>query len=226
MFGAVAPTYDLLNRTLSLRVDTRWRRRAVRESLRPGDRRVLDLCCGTGDLALEYARRLEPGGQVIGLDFARPMLRLFQRKRERSAEAAVRPSALEADSLSLPFADAQFDVVSVAFGLRNIDGTLEGLREMTRVARPGGRVVVLEFSPPSRPRLAHRLFSLYFRHVLPRIGRLVSRHPTAYRYLPQSVEGFPSRERLVEMMGEAGLRVLLARDLTAGIATLFIGERS
>ena len=128
-------------------------------------------------------------------------------------------------NLALPFDDAQFDVVSVAFGLRNLDDTARGLAEMARVTRPGGRVVILEFSPPARPRLAHRLFRLYFRHVLPRIGRLVSRHPTAYNYLPQSVEGFPHRGRLVEMMGETGLRVLMAKDLTAGIATLFIGEK-
>jgi demethylmenaquinone methyltransferase/2-methoxy-6-polyprenyl-1,4-benzoquinol methylase len=226
MFGDVAPRYDLLNHLLSLRIDMRWRRRAVAASLRPGDTRVLDLCCGTGDLALAYAWRMEPGGVVIGADFARPMLTLFQRKVSRLSTLDPRISMMETDSLALPFRDAMFDVVSIAFGLRNLDDPAAGLREMARVARPRGRVVVLDFCPPARPRLVHRIFNCYFRRVLPRIGALVSGHPTAYRYLPESVGRFPPRERLEEIMRGEGLRVTTSRDLTGGVATLLIGEKT
>lgn len=221
MFGDVAPTYDLLNRLLSMGIDKRWRRRAVAASLREGDTSVLDLCCGTGDLAMEYRRRLKPDGSVVASDFTRPMLTRFQQKPHTEGIRMV-----EADSLTLPFPSDKFDVVSVAFGLRNLDGTLDGIAEMARVAKPGGRVVILEFCPGERPRLSQRLFRLYFHHILPRIGALVSRHPTAYSYLPRSVEGFPPREQLITMMEQASLRVETARDLTGGIATLFVGEKA
>ncbi len=224
MFSTVAPRYDLLNRLLSLRVDRRWRRRAVREGLRPTDRRVLDLCCGTGDLAMAFGGAMAPGGKVVGLDFARPMLTLFRRKLERR-DHAPRFALVEADSLVIPCADDLFDVVTVAFGLRNLDDTAAGIAEMARVTRRGGRLVILEFCPPAKPRLIHRLFQFYFHHISPRVGALISRHPTAYRYLPRSVEGFPPRERIVEMIHAAGLEPLVARDLTGGIATLFVAEK-
>jgi demethylmenaquinone methyltransferase/2-methoxy-6-polyprenyl-1,4-benzoquinol methylase len=225
MFGDVAPTYDLLNHTLSLQIDRRWRTRAVRASLQPGDKRVLDLCCGTGDFALAYRRHLAPEGLVVGSDFAHPMLTHFNRKRERLAAHGSRLTAVEADSLRVPFRDEMFDVVSVGFGLRNIDGTAAGLAEMARLTRRGGRIVILEFCPHAKPNLFHRLFRFYFRHVLPRIGRLVSRHPTAYSYLPKSVEGFPPREEVIALMDGAGLDLLVAKDLTGGIATLFVAEK-
>lgn len=225
MFGDVAPRYDLLNHLLSLQIDRRWRRRAAAAGVRPGDRRVLDLACGTGDLALACARRLTPGGLVVGLDFARPMLSLFRTKLARTVCRESRITAVEGDCLALPFRDALFDVVTIAFGLRNLDNPEAGLREMVRAARPGGRVVVLDFCPPTRACLRRRAFDWYFGRVLPRIGALVSRHPDAYRYLPESVGRFPPRERLEEMMRRAGLRVVVSEDLTGGIATLLIGER-
>jgi demethylmenaquinone methyltransferase/2-methoxy-6-polyprenyl-1,4-benzoquinol methylase len=225
MFGDVAPTYDLLNHALSLQIDRRWRRRAVRMSLRPDDCRVLDLCCGTGDFAIAFGQGLGARGRVVGIDFARPMLELFRRKRDRLTTHDSRLTIIEADGLRTPFPDATFDVVSIAFGLRNLDDTAAGILEMARLVRPGGRVVILEFCPPTRHNLFHRLFDFYFHHVLPRIGRLVSRHPTAYSYLPQSVEGFPPRERIVELLAEADLQMRVAKDLSGGIATLFVAER-
>lgn len=225
MFGEIAPRYDVLNRLMSLRTDVRWRRRAVTASLRAGDTRVLDLCCGSGDLALEYARRLAPGALVAGADFTRPMLTLFRRKLPPRAGAGPRVVLMEADSLVLPLRDSLFDVVSVAFGLRNLDDPAAGLREMARVARPGGRVVVLDFCPRLRPRLHNRLFDWTFRHVITPAAGLISGHREAYRYLPESVGRFPSREELGQHMESAGLRVAVSRDLTGGIAALVIGVK-
>jgi demethylmenaquinone methyltransferase/2-methoxy-6-polyprenyl-1,4-benzoquinol methylase len=225
MFGDLAPRYDLLNHLLSFQIDRRWRRSTVAACLRSSDHRVLDLCCGTGDLTLEFARRMQPGKQVVGADFAHPMLRLFERKLSRRSTLDPRPATLEADSLVLPFADDQFDVVSVAFGLRNLDSADRGIAEMTRVVRRGGRVTVLDFCPPARLRLRHRVFRFYFHRISPLIGRLISRHMSAYRYLPQSVETFPPRERLEEIMRERGLHVVVSRNLTGGIATLLVGEK-
>jgi demethylmenaquinone methyltransferase/2-methoxy-6-polyprenyl-1,4-benzoquinol methylase len=225
MFSDIAPSYDLLNHLLSLQIDQRWRRRAVRESLRPGDTRVLDLCCGSGDFSLAYAKAMRPGTLVVGSDFAHPMLTRFNHKLAHGKSPDPTPRTIEADSLRVPFADGMFDIVSVAFGLRNLDGTQRGIDEMARLLRPQGRAVILEFCPPAKPNIFHRMFSLYFRHILPRIGRIVSRHPTAYSYLPKSVEGFPPREEIVEMLGRAGLTLRVAKDLTGGIATLFVAEK-
>jgi demethylmenaquinone methyltransferase/2-methoxy-6-polyprenyl-1,4-benzoquinol methylase len=225
MFSDIATSYDLLNHLRSLQIDQRWRRRAVRQSLRPTDTHVLDLCCGSGDFSLAYAKMMQPGTLVVGSDFAHPMLTRFNHKLANGRRSTPTPLTIEADSLRVPFADGLFDVVSVAFGLRNLDGTQGGIIEMARLLRPGGRAVILEFCPPAKPNVFHRMFSLYFRHILPRIGRVVSRHPTAYSYLPRSVEGFPPREEIVEMLDHAGLTLRTAKDLTGGIATLFVAEK-
>jgi len=226
MFSDIAPTYDLLNRLLSLGVDQRWRRAAARDLLtalegRAGGR-LLDLATGTADVALELRRRLggRGGVRVAGVDFALPMLRLARRKAEsRSASLDL----LQADALALPFAGGAFDGVVIAFGLRNLADRAAGLAEMARVLRPGGRVAVLEFGHPKG--LFGGLFWVYFRFILPAVGRLVSGHPTAYDYLPATVSEFPSEEDLSAMMREAGFGEVRSRPMMGGIVQLHVGVR-
>ena len=221
MFGAIAERYDFLNHLLSLGIDKYWRWRTVRKAPPVGDAPILDVCAGTGDLALAYARRRAPGGRVFAADFCRPMLAIGTRKAER---AQVRDIVfLEADTQQLPFPADSFQIVSVAFGIRNVSDTDRGLREMTRVCRPGGRVAVLEFSMPSRQPFKS-VYAWYFRHVLPRIGRLLARGGSgAYNYLPASVGEFPSGEKFAERMRAAGLRDVRYHSLTFGVATLYLG---
>jgi demethylmenaquinone methyltransferase/2-methoxy-6-polyprenyl-1,4-benzoquinol methylase len=223
MFGRIAGRYDLLNHLLSGNVDKRWRRlvaRTLRPSLVEGAR-VLDVACGTGDLALALASA--GAGVVVGLDFCRPMLEIARRKA--AVESSRPPLFVEGDALRLPFADESFDVVTIAFGLRNLAGVEEGLRELLRVLRPGGRAAVLEFSSPVVPGF-RALFRFYFARVLPRVGGLVSGSRGAYEYLPDSVSRFPDQERLAGLMREAGFREVEYRNLTGGIAALHTGTRA
>ncbi len=185
---------------------------------------ILDVCTGTGDLALAY---WNAGGRirVFGTDFTHEMLQIAGRKVSAIKQEDM-PAGIvfaEADTLQLPFADDQFQIVSVAFGLRNVADTQRGLAEMIRVAQPSGRVVVLEFSEPGN-RLFRRAYQAYFRHVLPRVGQLVARNQEdAYNYLPSSVAGFPQGPALVELMDACGLEQVVHRPLTGGIATLYYG---
>lgn len=198
MFDAIAPRYDLLNHVLSMNLDHGWRREAARAALEGGaTTRVLDLCCGTGDLAIELARQ-SPTTRVFGGDFSLPMLGRAARK------APLIPFAA-ADALHLPYRDASFDAVTMAFGFRNLADRDRGLRELARVLRPGGRAVVLEFVPPGRG-LFGALFRFYLHHVLPRIGRAVSGDAAAYTYLPQSMEKFPAPDALLREFETAGFR--------------------
>jgi demethylmenaquinone methyltransferase/2-methoxy-6-polyprenyl-1,4-benzoquinol methylase len=220
MFADVAPRYDFLNRTLSAGVDRLWRRRTVRRALAlaGGKPRVLDVCTGTADLALAFAER---GCEVVGADFCREMLVLGERKRRRAAAGKLR--LLAADALRLPFADASFDVATVAFGIRNVADPELGLREMARVVRPGGSVVVLEFARPRTPVLGP-LYLWYFRRVLPRLGAWLSpksRDSAAYSYLPASVLQFPEREAFLGVMQSAGLAAPSCEPLSLGIAALY-----
>ncbi|HVW03332.1 MAG TPA: ubiquinone/menaquinone biosynthesis methyltransferase, partial [Planctomycetaceae bacterium] len=188
MFGEISGRYDFLNHFLSGGVDYYWRWRTVRRArLEPGIP-VLDVCTGTGDLALAFWRRGKGRVPVVGADFTHEMLQLARRKvPHRTAKANAPLEFLEADAQHLPFGDRQFQVVSVAFGLRNVTDTRQGLREMTRVCRPGGRVMVLEFSLPEN-RLIRGVYRWYFRNILPRVGQLLARNShAAYEYLPQSV---------------------------------------
>lgn len=224
MFGEIAERYDLLNHLLSGGVDYYWRWRTVRTVPPRGDAPVLDVCTGTGDLALAFLRA--GGGQmrVVGADFCHPMLVIGRQKGARAA-AADRVAFVEADAQRLPFPDRSFQIVSVAFGLRNVADTDQGLREMARVCLPGGRVAVLEFSEPTWPpfRASYRW---YFRHVLPRIGQAVARNRhSAYNYLPESVGEFPHGQALVRRMEAAGLTQVSHRPLTLGIATLYVGVK-
>jgi len=224
MFGEIAGRYDLLNHVLSLGVDRRWRRRTVRLVPLSGEGPVLDVCTGTGDLALAYWRAGRGQIDVVGADFCRPMLRIGEQKSRR-AGADSRLSLVEADAQHLPFADDTFQIVSVAFGLRNVSDTDRGLREMVRVCRPGGSVAVLEFSlPEARPFRA--AYGWYFRRVLPRIGQALARNrQAAYNYLPESVGEFPQREDLARRMRSAGLAEVRFHPFTFGIAILYVGVK-
>jgi demethylmenaquinone methyltransferase/2-methoxy-6-polyprenyl-1,4-benzoquinol methylase len=221
MFGAIAGRYDFLNHLLSLGIDKYWRWRTVRQAPPIGDGPILDVCAGTGDLALAYARRQAAANQVFAADFCRPMLAIGTRK---AAQANLRNIVfLEADTQQLPFPADSFQIVSVAFGIRNVTDTDRGLREMVRVCRAGGRVAVLEFSLPTRQPFKS-LYAWYFRHVLPRIGRLVARGGGgAYNYLPASVGEFPAGEAFAQRMRAAGLREVRCYALTFGVATLYLG---
>lgn len=224
MFGEIAPKYDRMNHLLSLNVDRYWRWRAVRKVRPLSALPVLDVCTGTGDLALAFYRAGKGKAQIVAADFCREMLEVGQRKKARvgkNGEVAF----IEADAQNLPFRDDQFQIVSVAFGLRNVADTDQGLREMTRVCRPGGKVVVLEFSMPSWQPFKS-LYGWYFRHVLPRVGQFFARNKhDAYNYLPTSVGEFPSGEQLAARMREAGLSSVEFRRLTFGVATLYIGVK-
>lgn len=221
MFGAIAPRYDLLNRLLSAGVDRRWRRRAVAlAEVAPGER-ALDVCSGTGDLALELARA---GAEVVGADFVAPMIARAERKRGAAPSGGLARFLL-ADALELPFRDGAFDVVSVGFGIRNVESLDGGLREMARVLRPGGRAVVLEFTTPPN-RIFRRAFGFYFHRCLPRLGNALAGVETdAYSYLPESVEAFPDAPALAARLTAAGLVRVRFHYLSAGIAAVHVGER-
>jgi demethylmenaquinone methyltransferase/2-methoxy-6-polyprenyl-1,4-benzoquinol methylase len=216
MFSRVAPRYDLLNHLLSFNQDRRWRARTVArlEAVlhRPGAR-VLDLCCGTGDLLLA----LQAGcrGVVLGLDFSRAMLSGARRKDPRCV-------LVEADALRIPIADAALDLITIAFGFRNLADYRAGLKEMRRVLRPGGTLAILEFSRPPNPLWA-ALYGFYSRRVLPLLGGVLSGDPSAYRYLPASVRRFPSPEELADEMVRAGFAEVGFELLSGGIVCLHVG---
>lgn len=224
MFAQIAPRYDLMNHVLSLGIDTRWRRRVLRELRLDDSLPILDCCTGTGDLALLLARHVKGRVKVVGSDFCAPMLELARHKHQQKY-ANLPVEFIEADAQQLPFADASFQAVTVAFGLRNVQDTDAGLRELVRVCAPGGQLAVLEFSTPSLPGLK-QAYQAYFRHVLPRIGQSFAKNDKgAYDYLPNSVIEFPSGRALAERMEAAGIQSIAIHSLTCGVASLYIGRR-
>jgi demethylmenaquinone methyltransferase / 2-methoxy-6-polyprenyl-1,4-benzoquinol methylase len=216
MFAGIAHRYDFLNHFLSAFIDLRWRHLAVRKigeltrETRP--RLCLDVCSGTGDLAAALQRNL--GCDVVASDFCHPML-----TRANAKFAGMPVMNVEADALGLPFSDRSFDALTIAFGLRNLEDPLRGLSEMRRVLKPGGVVVVLEFSKPVVPVFKH-VFGLYFRYILPKFGALISGDGKAYQYLPDSVRKFPAQHELLDLLRSAGFKDPAYRNLSGGIAAL------
>jgi demethylmenaquinone methyltransferase / 2-methoxy-6-polyprenyl-1,4-benzoquinol methylase len=224
MFAAIAPSYDLLNHLLSLNIDRLWRRRTTRLVAPRGTGPILDLCTGTGDLALAYDRAAGGKLPIIGADFCHPMLVRAVAKAERP-RVSRQVRFLEADAQRLPFPDDCFQIAAVAFGLRNVTNTDRGLAEMVRVTRPGGQVAILEFSQPQSSFLG-RLYRFYFSHILPCVGQAISRsRDNAYHYLPASVLAFPDGEALAERLRRHGLVDVHFRPFTFGIATLYVGTK-
>ena len=226
MFAAVARRYDLANHVLSGGLDHRWRARAARACGHATEGTVLDLCAGTGDQAVALLKRASRRGRVVACDFSRPML-LRARAKLAKAGLARRAALLEADALRLPLGDRSVDACVCTFGLRNLADMRRGLAEMVRVVRPGGRVVVLEFHQPRGSGLLAAAFGLYFRRILPRLGRWISgRDRGGYRYLVESVDAFGSAEAVVEAMRAAGLEGVRTEPLPGGICALFVGRKS
>jgi len=219
MFSTIASRYDFLNHLLSGNTDKRWRKivaASVRVKLASSHSRILDVACGTGDLALTLFETT--GAEIVATDFCRPMLQIAARKIERKA------TLIESDALALPFGDCTFEAVTIAFGLRNLASVELGLEELFRVVKPNGWLAVLEFSKP--PNVVFRsLFGLYFRRVLPALGGLVSGSKSAYSYLPDSVSRFPDQQELVQLMQETGFDQVTFENLTGGIAALHMARR-
>lgn len=224
MFDTIAPSYDRLNHILSLQIDKIWRARVVKIVARnvPERATILDLATGTGDLAIAIARRLTRAS-ITGADPSQGMLDVAQQKVEREGLCErVRLEVQSAEKMS--FEDSSFDVVAAAFGVRNFTNLEEGVREMVRVTRRGGWVVILEFSTPPNP-LFRWFYSIYSRHILPRIGAMLSRDREAYEYLPASVEEFASPTEFIEMMQRVGLEGCYAKSQSWGIAQIYVGEK-
>jgi demethylmenaquinone methyltransferase / 2-methoxy-6-polyprenyl-1,4-benzoquinol methylase len=241
MFDAIAGRYDLLNGVLSAGLDKRWRARAIDSLNLTGRETILDLCTGTADLALAAATGARRAKRIIGVDFAGAMLALGQEKVRRTdpswpaeADGRRRPGHLartepgagpaidlvRGDAVQLPLADASVDAVTIGFGIRNVEQPAVACREIARVLRPGGKLVILEFSLP-RTAVVRSFYLWYFRRVLPLIGRAISHHPSAYTYLPASVEAFPSPEAFVQELRENGFSTVEAVPLTLGVVYMF-----
>ena len=218
MFSGIAGRYDLLNHLLSANIDKRWRRKVrelLSDTLADPEAIVLDVACGTGDLSIELAR--DAKAKVIGTDFCRPMLTVAKGKSDSIP-------FVEGDALNLSYGEDSFDAVTIAFGLRNLSNVEDGLGELCRVLKPGGKLAVLEFSSPIVPGF-RGLFNFYFSHILPRIGGLISGERGAYEYLPDSVSKFPDQKRLAAMMEEKGFTRVSFVNLTGGIAAIHTGTK-
>ncbi len=223
MFDSIAPTYDKLNHLMSMNVDKSWRRHALKEIVDGTSQRILDVACGTGDSTVSIAGAAAEGTAVVGADISEGMMALVMDKAE-AAGVADRIDLKVADGENLPFGEGTFDRVTCAFGIRNFEHKEKGLQEFRRVLRPGGRAVILELSVPQN-KAVRWVYDLYFTHLLPRIGGVVSGDRAAYRYLPASVHNFPSPKDFCRMMEEAGFREVRFRTFTFGLCRMYVGER-
>jgi len=224
MFDAIAPRYDFLNHVLSAGIDRRWRARAIRSLRLSGRERVLDVCTGTADLAIA-ARTATPGAaRVVGVDFAGAMLDIG-REKVRRAGLARQVALVRGDATRIPAGDASVDAVTVAFGIRNVEDVPAACREMCRVLKRGGALAILEFAIPTMP-IVRTAYLMYFRHILPAVGRLVSRHSAAYGYLPDSVGAFATPTQLMETLEANGFVDVAAVRMTFGIVFLYTARKS
>jgi len=224
MFDAIAGRYDLLNHLLSAGIDRRWRKRAVRALSLTGAEQVLDLCTGTGDLAVEAVTARPGAARVVGLDFAGAMLNVARGKL-RGAGLGRRVALVRADATWIPLRDAAVDAVTIGFGIRNVEDVPAACREMCRVLKPGGRLAILEFAVPTAPGVS-ACYLWYLRHVLPRIGRAISRHDAAYGYLPASIDTFATPDEFVKILRHMGFCDISAVPLTFGSVILYTARRS
>ena len=223
MFDGIAADYDRLNHIMSLDVDKSWRRKALKQIIGPEVRDILDLACGTGDFSVAIARKMPVGAHVTGVDLSEGMLAVM--KEKVAAEGLQEKISIrQGDGEELPFADGSFDRVTIAFGIRNFENREKGLREMLRVLRPGGRVVILELSVPQNA-FFRWCYNLYFLHILPLIGGKVSGDKAAYRYLPASVLHFPGTREFMETLRECGFSEVEHKAMTFGICRLYSGTR-
>lgn len=222
MFSGIASKYDFLNHFLSVNIDKRWRRlvsQRLEDILKNPEAVVLDVACGTGDLALELQK--SGNARIIGTDFCRPMLEIAFDKNDKNT---LKIPYVEADGMNLSFADDTFDAVTIAFGLRNFSNWQNGLMELRRILKTGGKLVILEFSTPVLPGF-RQLFQFYFSNILPRIGGAVSGSRGAYEYLPDSVSKFPDQKNLAKMMSETGFSGVEYKNLTGGVAAIHSGAK-
>ncbi len=220
MFNSISPKYDFLNHFLSLGTDIYWRKKSVKklkELNKSKNPLILDLCCGTGDLTIELGKI----GSVIGVDFAENMLKIGVRKIAKNQNVIT---LINGDGLNLPFKDNTFDIVTVAFGVRNFEDLQKGLKEINRVLKKGGIFGILEFSKPEN-KLLEKTFSLYFHKILPIVGNLISKSDFAYKYLPQSVSLFPSHREFTEILKSIGFKNIGYRLFFSGISALYFGEK-
>ncbi|HET7219354.1 MAG TPA: bifunctional demethylmenaquinone methyltransferase/2-methoxy-6-polyprenyl-1,4-benzoquinol methylase UbiE [Vicinamibacterales bacterium] len=223
MFDAIAPRYDLLNHVLSAGLDRRWRDRAVDALALGAGARVLDLCTGTADLAVATARRV-PGSSIVGVDFAGQMLRLGLGKvRALGLGRAIR--LVRGDATRIPIESGSCDAATIAFGIRNVAEPERALAEIARVLKPGGRLAILEFGQPAIPGI-RTCYAWYFRYLLPAVGRLVSKHNSAYSYLPSSVGAFPPPDEFVRVIAAKGFKDVTAVSLTFGIVYLYVAVKA
>jgi demethylmenaquinone methyltransferase / 2-methoxy-6-polyprenyl-1,4-benzoquinol methylase len=224
MFDAIAGRYDFLNRLLSAGLDKRWRKQAIKVLQLSGRETVLDLCTGTADLALAAMSGQHRANRVVGVDFSEAMLHIGHEKIRRAGRVESAVPAIDlvrGDAMRIPLRDATVDAATIGFGIRNVEHPGVACREIARVLRPGGMLVILEFSLP-RSSALRNFYLWYFRRILPLIGRLISKHPSAYDYLPASVEAFPSPEEFSQQLREAGFGTVRAIALTFGVVYMFV----
>ena len=223
MFDDIAPSYDHLNHLMSLGVDKIWRRKALKEIVDGTPQKILDVACGTGDSTIAIAKAAARGSEITGIDISTGMMEPLMRKAAHEGVQGV-IKLRQADALSMPFQDGTFHRVTCAFGVRNFEDKARGLAEFHRVLKPGGKAVILELGIPTKPWM-RKLYDLYFMHLLPFIGGMVSGNKAAYRYLPASVHAFPAPSVFCGMMQDAGFRAVRHRSFTFGLCRLYVGQK-